>query len=299
MKKLFTFLCAIVVSNTLFAQIPNPGFETWDTTGSYDKVAGWDTPDSATAIFSVYPCTMGTPGAVGARYIKLTPEYIITAATVVTVPGVAVSGKINFTTFAPESGFPYTTRSANLTGSWQYHAAGADQGHIMVLLTKWNSTTSTRDTVSFTDHALPSYVVGWTTFSIPLAYQSTATPDSGIILLSSSGATPVAGSYLYVDNLAFAGIYTTGVTNVVNGTGLSVSPNPATGTTTIAYNSAKGGDVKISVSDMNGRSVSSFTSYAAAGKNKFPIDLSGLAKGLYIVRIIDGGSTEVQKLIVE
>ncbi len=295
MKKLFTILCATVISSSAFAQIPNPGFETWDATGSYNRLVGWDSPDSITSSFSVYPCSQGTPGAVGASYVKLVSSTVLTYV----APGLAVSGKIDFATMTPSSGFAYSLRPANLTGSWQYMASGADQGHIVVMLTKWNTTTSSRDTISFTDYSLPGMVMSWATFSIPLTYQNGAFPDSGLVLLSSSGASPVAGSYLYVDDLAFTGAVTAGVNEMTNQSAISVYPNPARAATTLTYNSATGTSIKVSINDMSGRNVATLTPAVVAGKNKLPIDVSGFPKGMYIVRIIDGNNTEVQKLIVE
>ena len=295
MKKLFTFLCAIVASNSLSAQIPNPGFESWDATAGYNRPVSWDSPDSATNTFSIYPCEQGAPGAVGSFYLKLTSKTVLTFV----APGVAVSGRINFTKFAPQSGFAYSSRPANLTGSWQYTPSGADQGHVMVFLSKWNSGTSTRDTVSFTDHALVGSVTSWTTFSIPLTYQSGATPDSAIILLSSSGATPVAGSSLWVDDLAFSGTATTGLNNIPVTSASSIYPNPATGAATISYNSVSGNEVAISISDMNGRSIKTLNQSVNAGISKVSLDISGYAAGIYVVKITDGENTTMQKLIVE
>ena len=295
MKKLFTFLCTVLISNSLFAQIPNPGFETWDTTGGYNHPVSWDSPDSITNSSSVYPCEQGTPGAAGSFYLKLTSKAILTTV----VPGVAVSGKINFTTFQPQSGFAYTLRPANLTGSWAYMASGSDQGHIMVLLTKWNSGTSSRDTVAFTDYALPGMVMSWASFSIPISYQSSSYPDSAIILLSASGAAPEAFSYLWVDRLAFSGTTTAGLGNAPGAFKSTIYPNPASSAATILYKSASGRDITICISDISGRSIMKLTQAVTVGENRLPVNISGVAQGVYVVRIIDGENTEVQKLVVE
>lgn len=186
MKKTITFLAAIVISSTAISQIPNSGFETWTTVGAYNVPTGWDNLDSLTNSMSVYTCEKGTPGSPGVSFLKLTSKTFGTAV----APGIAVSGKLDMTTYMPKSGFAYTSRPANLTGSWQHMIFGTSQGSVSVLLSKWNSSTSMRDTVAFVSQTLSGMAMSWATFSIPLTYHSSAMPDSAIIVLAASGIAP-------------------------------------------------------------------------------------------------------------
>ena len=297
MRKLSTFFCALLLSSAAFAQIPNASFETWTTHTGYDTPDSWANLDSVTNAASVYTCEKATPGYSGTAFMKLTSK---TVPIVGVVPGVAVCGTLDMTTFMPKSGFAYSSRPGNLSGAWQYMAYGADAGHIAVLLSKWNTSLSRRDTVAFTNYALPGMVMVWGTFSIPLTYFSAATPDSAIIVLSASGATPVANSYLWVDTLAFTGTAPTGITSIAtNQASFSVSPNPSTSTTTILYNSVSENNIVISINGIDGRSVTNLSLKTIIGENKFAIDVSDFGKGIYIIRVADGQNTQVQKLIVE
>jgi hypothetical protein len=300
MKKLITLCSAIIMSSSLFAQVPNAGFETWTTVSGYDVPTGWDQLNAMTSSMATYTCMKGTPGTVGASYLKLVSKTVTGMGV---MPGISCSGVLDqsvMTNIVPKYGVPSTVRPVSLTGSWQYMAYGADQGHISVLLSKWNIAMSKRDTVSYTNYMLPGMAMSWATFTIPLTYMTGATPDSAIILLSASGSTPVNNSYLYVDNLAFTGTVPTSVANVANTQSLiSVFPNPASGRATISYSSASGKDIKILINDMSGRSMLTLNQSVAAGENNFPINLSGFAKGFYFVKIVDGQNTHVQKLIVE
>ncbi len=298
MKKLFTFFSIIIIGNSLFAQLPNAGFETWTTVGAYSLPTGWDNINAKTNSMSVYTCEKGTPGNPGSSYLKLTSKTMGTSV----APGIAVSGILDTATYMPKSGFTYTSRPANFTGSWQYMGFSGDVGHIAILLSKWNASLSKRDTVSFTNYALAGMVMSWGTFTIPLTYMSSSlTPDSAIIVLAASGTTPANNSYLYVDNLAFTGsVPTTSVANVTNHSSFTLLyPNPATGTTTISYNTVSENNIKILVNDMSGRSIVTLSPKATIGENAFPLNVSGFAKGIYTVRIIDGLNTEIQKLIIE
>jgi hypothetical protein len=297
MKKLSLLFTALVCGTCAFAQIPNNSFETWTDMGTYIMPNGWDQLNATTATTSVFTCEKGMPGAAGPYYIKLTSKTVPGFGV---APGVAVSGQINLTTYQPKSGFAYTARPANLTGSWQYMAYGSDQGSVSVLLTKWNTALSKRDTVSYTSQALSGMVMSWSTFTIPLTYMTTATPDSAIIVLAASGSTPVNLSYLYVDNLAFSGTVTNGVTAInSNIADAAIFPNPASNRITVSYNSASAGPVSINIMDLNGRTVAKHNVAATTGNNSIDINTANLAKGVYAVSISDEHNTQIKKLVIE
>jgi len=81
----------------------------------------------------------------------------------------------------------------------------------------------------------------------------------------------------------------TGIENIVAGE-VSVYPNPANDVIYVA--NAEG--AQVSVFDMNGRMVSSVESASA----NQAIDASSLAKGMYIVRIVDGQNVTTKKVSV-
>jgi hypothetical protein len=297
MKKISTLLTAILFSGILAAQIPNSGFETWTTTSGYDVPTGWDQLNSMTSPMSTYTCMKGTPGTVGSSYIKLVSKTVTGMGV---MPGVAVSGVIDMATIKPKSGFASTVRPVSLTGSWQYMAYGSDQGHIAVLLSKWNTAMNMRDTISYTDYSLPGMAMSWATFTIPLTYRTGSVPDSAIIVLSASGTTPVNSSYLYVDNLAFTGTVPTGISAVVNSSNsFSIFPNPATNVAIINYTSTSSQNVKVSVNDVSGKLIQTIQPSVVTGKNQIQVDLNGLSKGVYVIRLDSEIGAETQQLVVE
>lgn len=310
MKKLSTLLIALSLGYVANAQIPNAGFENWTahtaSSGNYDTPDDWGNADTLGTITLAgvgYTCEKGTPGAVGSSYIKLTSKASSVSAIGV-VPGIAVSGKISFSmtgTPSISSGFPITTRPANLTGQWQYTPGAGDQGSISVLLTKRNVAASKTDTISYTEYQLAGTVSSWTAFSIPLTYQHGDAPDSGRILLLSgkiSGGT--AGSTLSVDDLAFTGSVPNGVVNVNNITpSIEIYPNPATGYANISYESVTAGNVHISVTNLSGSTVTEVDFKKSRGANTFPIDISKIASGIYFVKMSDENGVAVKKLFVE
>jgi len=297
MKKLLYLLTASLFSALAYAQIPNPGFESWSTaTGGYQAPVSWDSPDSLCNLVgaSYLTCEQGAPGHTGSYYLKLTSK---------TVPGfgvaagLAMSGKLDFTNYLPKYGYAFTSRPANLTGYWQYQAATGDTGVIAVGLTKWNTSQGRRDTVAAFYYKLPSAVTSWAPFSIGITYVKNSYPDTATIYLSSSGATTAAdGSYLYIDDLAFTGTMPVGVAEV-NGAQakLSVFPNPAKGVINVNVPSAANEPVHIVITGIAGnvlREVNATTNTATS------ISLDG-APGLYFITAQTAGERWYEKVIVQ
>lgn len=310
MKKIFTLFSAVFLSAAAFAQIPNASFETWTTSGSgsYDTASGWSSANGTidALIPGTYTCQKGTTSpADGLAYIKLTSKTIPPTTTV--APGIAVTGSLSVDivggTYNVVGGFPYATRSASLTGKWQHMGgSAADHGRILVFLSKWNSTTLRRDTVATADTTLTGMAMSWEDFTIPMKYKSSSlTPDTGmIVLLSSSTATPVAGSYLWVDKLAFAGTVPAGIASLnMQDATTTVFPNPATGSVNVYYHATTGKDMVISLVDITGKVMKTQNVRAIAGENSFAVGLKGVAQGMYFIQLADGNAVIQKKLVIE
>jgi hypothetical protein len=210
-------------------------------------------------------------------------------------PGIAVSGVLNTTTFEAVSGFPYTDRPESLDGSWQYMAGGSDQGYIAVYLTKWNTGLNLRDTLAQLKYPLPGMVMSWRNFSLPFIWSGSAYPDSAMIILSASGKNPVNGSYLYIDDLAFAG-GTVGMNNLSTIPDLIIYPNPVTRNKLMIDLKRKDFTAEsIDILDIQGNTIPGKTMI----NQHFPVtlDVSDLHPGEYFLRINSQGTRFRQKFI--
>ncbi|MGE5425146.1 MAG: T9SS type A sorting domain-containing protein, partial [Syntrophothermus sp.] len=269
MKRIITVVLVALYALPVSAQIPNNGFETWNNMGTYSVPDGWGNTNPATTQGGTYTCLKGSPGNPGDAYLKLISN---TVAGMGIVPGIAVSGQLNSTTFQPVSGFPFTGRPQSLNGNWQYMAFGEDMGYISVLLTKWNGTA--RDTIAFNYFVLEGMVMSWRSFSIPIDYLSNEHPDSAMVVLSASnanGAVTAVASYLYVDNLTF--------TDSVSGTGdlkiqgIKIYPNPCTDLLTVSNQNHQA--LSAEIIDFQGRPVQNLS-----GSNDLNFDLKTQAPGM-------------------
>lgn len=76
---------------------------------------------------------------------------------------------------------------------------------------------------------------------------------------------------------------------------LHVFPNPSTGIFTLTLSNAAEGTVE--VLDLLGKKLQTFT--LNANTNTYQIDLSGYAKGMYVINITAGGKTQSKKVVLE
>jgi hypothetical protein len=77
---------------------------------------------------------------------------------------------------------------------------------------------------------------------------------------------------------------------------IQINPNPAHGTANIQVKNGNGG-LSLLIVDMNGQLVQQ--RITTAGEQTIPIDISGLAKGIYTVKVIGQTTLTTQKLLVQ
>lgn len=294
-KAILSIISVVALSASALAQIPNAGFESFTTVGSYEVPNGWGTMNNTTATFSVYTATKGTPGSPGASYLKLTSKTVSASV----VNGIAVSGVLDSITMKPKSGFPCTLQPVSFTGKWQHMIYGTSQGSVKVVLTKWNVGLNKRDTVAIAAQTLAGMAMSWANFTINFTYLSSVVPDSCIIELRASGSAPTVNDYLWVDNLAFSGSVT-GIENhesfVSN---MIVFPNPSSETINVNLNLKSSQKVSVELTDINGKLILTKDAGTLTGESKQTLNVNNISKGTYLVRVVTESGIEVRKIVIE
>jgi hypothetical protein len=291
MKSVLTsaiFLFSFCHSN---AQIYNAGFENWTNMGNYEVPDQWGTMNNATSHLNIYTVTKWYPGSPGAYFMKITSKIYGSSV----MNGIAVYGRLDSTTMQPMSGYPFTQRPTAFTGQWQHMIWGTSQGSVCATLTKWNG--ADRDTIGIAYEELFDMAMNWEAFSINFNYLSTAAPDSCMIVLKSSGDTPTANDYLWVDDLGFSGLI--GIDDLFSESQLSVFPNPCSSMLTVKPNFKTPGKIKLEISDITGKIIRSSEGKSESPDQNFILDISDLSKGIYFLRSIIGEVNEVKKIIIE
>jgi aminopeptidase YwaD len=117
--------------------------------------------------------------------------------------------------------------------------------------------------------------------------------------MKASGSVPTNNDYLWVDNLAFSGV----VTGIENQESLlsnvSVFPNPSAELINVNLNLKSEQKVSLELIDMLGKVITVKDLGTLQGDSKQSINVSGITKGTYVVRVVTEKGTEVRKIIIE
>ncbi len=295
MKTILKSIALLFTTSTLLAQIPNSGFENWTAVNTYSVPDGWGTLNNTTALSGIFTVTKATPGSPGASYMKITSKTIGTAV----VGGIAVSGVLDSMTMQPKSGFAFNQRPANFTGKWQHMIYGSSQGSVLVTLTRWDSGTNARVAVASGSVTLSGMAMSWANFTIPLTYADGNNPDSCIIVLKASGSAPTNNDYLWVDNLAFTGTVTGLKTLESVLSNVNVFPNPSADIINITLKVKSEQKVSLELVDLTGKVLLSKDLGLVQGESKQTLNINGISKGIYFVKVVSDKGTETKKIIID
>ncbi len=155
-------------------------------------------------------------------------------------------------------------------------------------------------TVNVNDAAMGT-ATGGGTFAAGQSCTVTATANEGYRFVNwSNGETANPYTFTVVANVTltanFEATSTQGIEDVTSGAICTIYPNPTSASTTISVSGASG-KVRISVVDINGRTVASETLECGADCQK-AMDVNNLAQGTYFVRITGENINMVKKLVV-
>jgi hypothetical protein len=267
------------------AQIPNASFENWYSYSLGEYPNGWMTSDSvAKALGGQNNVYKGTDAADGQFSMHL--KSVSVGFT--NGPGVATNGIVQLqgATFAFSGGSADNVRHRFLEGQFRYIPTNPnDEGRITVLLTR--NPSGTRDTVAMGIQNFSGTTNTYSPFLLTMVYDDYVNnPDTCLIIIQSSRgiADPNLGlgTELIVDTLMFSG--TVGIeeaSDIVKS--VNVYPSPAQTKININVELKKKVNMSCVIYDLNGKQVMSLQSV----DEKQSIDISGLAKGNYILKLMD------------
>jgi PKD repeat protein len=218
-------------------QLPNANFENWATAdNNTDSTAGWSSSNAVVMypVRSLYKETDAFQGDFSAKVVTA-PFGFVQYTTI----GMLVNGQAEFSygggggganvEYASGGGTPISIKPSELRGFYKYETnSAADQGMAKVLLSRYNTTTNKRDTVSYVSHTFPIQA-SYTPFTITLTdLMPGVMPDTITTIFSASNPATVPAnsvfSSLYLDSITlykpatppvtdFQADVTTGITN--------------------------------------------------------------------------------------
>ena len=91
----------------------------------------------------------------------------------------------------------------------------------------------------------------------------------------------------------------TGIDNIALSTSLNVYPNPNDGNFNVQFALTSNSTVTAQVFDVTGKAIYSNTFNGVVGSNKLAIDMKGVAKGMYMVKLTTAEGTANRKVTVK
>jgi hypothetical protein len=108
---------------------------------------------------------------------------------------------------------------------------------------------------------------------------------------------PCTGSYT---SSRYVGLYPVGMENLSDKKlGISIQPNPARETVTITVNGLTNGTAGLTLLNMNGRTVYSADLVPVSNTATRQIDVSNIARGVYVVRVKTDTAVETKQLVLQ
>ena len=194
-KNLF-LLIILLFSGTIIqaqvVQLPNSDFENWE---DINHATDWNSYDF---LYIYHTAEQSTDASHGTYGVKLETQSV---AGLGEIPGLILLGEIDMETYMPEGGVPFTGRPTGISFDYKYDPMPNDSMIMLLIMTKWNEGTNSRDTIAGTFFTQNEEVATYTKTIQPIFYQSIEEPDTINVGFISSGQTPVAGSVLYVDSI--------------------------------------------------------------------------------------------------
>ena len=277
---IFLLALAVAAPSLTEAQIPNPGFETWAS----GAPTGWVTtniPPIAT------PVTQTSTAHTGSSALN---------GTVVSALGVESYPPFLW------SEFPVAQRYATFSGWYSYSAVGGDSLYAWLVMYKAQSP------IGYAYFNNKTTRSAYTQFSATIGYFAGGTPDSCIIYIgiagsSANGDTVHVGSTFNLDDLSLSGTATGVAVQQAEPATFSLSqnyPNPFNPSTMITYQTAKTGQVRLSVYDILGREVATLVnSVQPQGLHEVRFDGGALSSGVYIYRLQTPEFVQQRKMVFQ
>jgi hypothetical protein len=279
--KLLRMIIVLSISSTLFAQIPNSGFESW-TNGNPDS---WFTNNVQGFISVVTQSNVSHSGASAARLqvgsfggFPYLPQMW--------------SGDEAF------NGFPANQRYGSLTGYYQFSPVGND-GLFFIVYMKKNG-----EIIGGGALNIFSATSSYSQFVVPIDYSSSENPDTALIWIIAGGDSNSqggnVGTFALIDDLAWGAVV--GIEEISSNIPLNFEvtqnyPNPFNPSTLIEYSLPEESFVELKVYDVLGNEVATLVNeYHRAGKFKVDFNASGFSSGIYIARMNAGKFSKSLKM---
>lgn len=276
-----------LLTTSIFAQIPNNGFENWVTLGNGEDPAGWHTTNLFDTTGTYFPIIKSTDHyPVSAGNFSMSMQNNISLLPAFNAYGIAMTTRLDG---SDRPLFPITGHPDSLYGYYKFTSVNSDTMNINVYL--YNNSVEIVGA-----HFIASQSTsGWTSFKLPIpAYVNADSARITIMSCNLEGAGAQGNSVLYVDNLSFDSLIVAGTEDPILAGYRSVYPNPAKNEITVEERMIDS-QSNVFISNISGQLLQENKLI----NNKTTIDISNLGSGIYILKLQNEKTVGVFKVIKE
>lgn len=315
MKKISILFALICLTLCGFAQIPNAGFEEWE---SNTKASAWSSTfafnstinynnASIPISFNYTAANKSTDAHSGSYAMKLKPfSTTIMFVYPITLPGICQLGEFDMTplenidfenmdlenfsfTDVLRGGVACNAMPSNVKAWIKYPA---DEDTCMVVVYATRTVDGIPELVAEGYLEISEPIVDYTQIEVPIdVIMDGVTPDTlNIVFFNSLGEVHGSNVELYIDDVTLE--TSSGVFDV-NSFIFSVMPNPATDQ--IILQSINGDKYDARLYDMSGRIVWSGSDL----QNATEVNVSNFAKGTYVMQVKQNGKVRTDKIMIQ
>lgn len=297
------FFALILVSKRGRTQdtIPSAGMEYWTSSGTYEDPTGWASLNILIDL-GFTPSTFKSTDSYSGKFATKLESFTDTFGTGTIYPPLMFTGywKKTGPNYAAAGGFSYTKRPVELTGYYKFRPADfMDTLVVWVYFWTWDTIKDTFLLVGEGKFKTVDTIQTYQKFTVPIAYDTTATPDSGSIYIYTTQALSL-GTVVHIDELAF--VSGAGLTESVFPSSFTLHqnyPNPVRNVTYIEYEIFKRDNVNLTVYDLMGKEISTLVNEEKPpGKYIVEWNVKGLPAGVYFYRIKTGADAPLTKKII-
>ena len=283
MKIHFFFLLLGILFFTIAsnAQIPNGGFENWESNGN---PVGWWTNNAPGVYITI---TKSSDAHSGSWAVE---------GNVASVSGIGVGPAI--ISGVEGLGIPINFRPAAITGYYKFTSINGDYMQVQADFMK----SGVGGVGGGAANLNPAGT--YSQFSIDINYLTGDVPDTVLIaiFIAGNGGFPNVGSKMFVDDLAWSN--SSDVKELGNGIPdefalMQNYPNPFNPSTTIRYSIPEASFATVKVYDMLGKEVATLVNEEqSAGNYEVDFNAAGLSSGMYFYKLQTDNFVETKKMLL-
>ncbi len=290
MKKFILATLLATFAGFVHAQIPNAGFESWETLLGTTTKTPSGFISSNYAVYDGGEASVFQIAGVSGKGASLHTQMMIDPDTEDTTyeGGFLMSGDLDIWSGTLNEKFPVSGKPLFLKGHYDYQPAGDDEFAITLVLYKDGVMIGTADLAG------TAATNGYQAFSVAVDYTQNVTPDSASLTILSSVNATQAGTILNVDEFSLDYGTPNGVETALSAD-LSAYPNPANGQVNIVLPEWIKTGTFILV-DARGQIVKTGNLYQ--GTYAMTLETADLPEGVYFFQINDGLNSAKSKISI-